>query len=722
METLTYLFNFDQQLGSSDEDILATITYGEDFDGDGFNDIKISLNIASSSNSGTEDLIGVAFDLGNDSLINSLDLTVNNINTYTSNGTLSTYDPTYVIGAEQVSDDRGYLDPGFTIAGSSLVEPYDVGIKFSDQGSGEGIVQSASFVISGNQDLTYEDLKAIIDQSKWYLRLQSTDGGQESAKTGGLVLMPEVSIDKVTNGADGLTILEGSDVTWTYTVTNTGSVGLSGVNVTDDQGELPVYFSGDNGNGILDVGETWLYTATGKAIAGDYANIGSVTGTDGLNVVGDQDASNYFGADPNIAINKVTNGADGLNILAGSEVTWTYTVSNTGNVGLSNVSLSDDQGEVPIYLSGDVDSDNILDLNETWVYQAQGTAVIGDYVNLGTVTGSFTDDLQNTEIVSAEDYSSYFGANPGIFIDKVTNGADGLTILEGSEVTWTYTVSNTGNVGLSGVNLTDDQGEVPVYLSGDADSDNILDTSEVWVYSAKGTAILGDYANIGTVTGSYTDDLGNTTQVMAEDASNYTGIKPEEPPVVEEDGLGKTPGFWKQTQHFEYWAEPYDTTDKFSETFGVNSSSVSGWFNDSLLGALSAEDLKGKTAKTMVSQYGNISSLGRAATAGLLNASADELIAGGQMESVKGDDINYNIDQSALLAVVGGDIIKLTAIVDTLKLVDLNGDTKIGSSEVISAVQDAFDSTNAINNYFVGATGINALAGALDAMNNMAGG
>ena len=65
---------FDEQLGASDERIKVFIEYGEDFNGDGFNDIKVTLSVDDVSNSGTEDMIGVAFDIGDDSLISSLGL------------------------------------------------------------------------------------------------------------------------------------------------------------------------------------------------------------------------------------------------------------------------------------------------------------------------------------------------------------------------------------------------------------------------------------------------------------------------------------------------------------------------------------------------------------------------------------------------------------------------------------------------------------------------
>ena len=199
MASQTYNTTFVEQLGSTDEKINVTIEYCEDFNGDGFNDIKITLSIAPESNSGTEDLIGVAFDIQNDAIPTGFE--VINIQTDTDNGTLSNFDPTYVFGANQVSDANGFLDPGFNTSGGGSDEPYDVGIKFSELGSGEGIVQSASFVLTAAG--INLDAEALLENTDWWIRLQSTDGGEESAKTGGFILdLP--SCDDGEDGEDGV--------------------------------------------------------------------------------------------------------------------------------------------------------------------------------------------------------------------------------------------------------------------------------------------------------------------------------------------------------------------------------------------------------------------------------------------------------------------------------------------------------------------------------------
>jgi len=353
---------------------------------------------------------------------------------------------------------------------------------------------------------------------------------------------PAINIVKKTNGTDnnspsGPYIAAGATVTWTYNVTNPGSVPLSNVVVMDDNGTpgnllddwSPTYVSGDTSNfGVLDLTEAWIYQASGTAAAGQYANTGTATGYSGGFPVSDTDPDHYFGSGPCIHIEKSTNGLDadnptGPTIPVGGAVLWEYVVTNCGNMPLSSITVTDSEaGVTPAYVSGDTGNFGFLDLTETWIYQANGTATAGQYANTGNVTG--TPPVGSP--VSDDDPSHYFGSapTPDIHIEKYTNGVDadtapGPNINIGSTVTWTYRVTNTGDVNLTGILVTDNKpGVTPAHVSGDTSNFGVLDLTETWIYQATGVAVAGQYANIGTVVGYY-----GAVGVTDTDPSHYFG-------------------------------------------------------------------------------------------------------------------------------------------------------------------------------------------------------
>jgi hypothetical protein len=89
----------------------------------------------------------------------------------------------------------------------------------------------------------------------------------------------------LTKTADKTTAAIGETVTYSYAETNDGTVPLTSVSVTDDKCSPVTFTGGDtNGNGVLDVGETWHFQcATSYNSAGTKTNtaIGRGTAPDG---------------------------------------------------------------------------------------------------------------------------------------------------------------------------------------------------------------------------------------------------------------------------------------------------------------------------------------------------------------------------------------------------------------------------------------------------------
>ncbi|MBI3157524.1 MAG: hypothetical protein HYZ20_19260, partial [Burkholderiales bacterium] len=372
----------------------------------------------------------------------------------------------------------------------------------------------------------------------------SVDAGIFKPGEGGVV--PSIDLVKLTNGSDnnaptGPYLPVGSTATFTYLVTNDGMVALSDIDLSDDHGTpgIPgddfdptpilagIYNIGDlDADGLLDVGETWTYQASTVVTAGQYTNLGDVTGTpvdaDGNPIPSlpqptDTDPDNHFGAQAGIHLEKYTNGEDadtptGPVLPVGAIATFTYVVTNTGNVALADVSLIDDNGTPgnmgddfpPLFTGGDTDGDGLLDLSETWTYTASHIVTEGQYTNQALTTGTpVTPDgtpVPGVPKPSDDDPSNHFGAAPGIMLVK---DAEPTSIDPFEPVTYTYSVYNTGALPLLITSLKDDNATpldpsddfdpTPILQGagdahpganvGDLDGDGLLDLTEVWKYS-----------------------------------------------------------------------------------------------------------------------------------------------------------------------------------------------------------------------------------------------
>lgn len=95
------------------------------------------------------------------------------------------------------------------------------------------------------------------------------------------VIKPAIALKKTPSPP---AIYRGDTVTYTYEVTNAGNIALSAITLGDDK-VSPLYESGDtNGDGNLDLAETWKYTATATP-TNTITNIATVKGTDPLGKV-----------------------------------------------------------------------------------------------------------------------------------------------------------------------------------------------------------------------------------------------------------------------------------------------------------------------------------------------------------------------------------------------------------------------------------------------------
>jgi uncharacterized repeat protein (TIGR01451 family) len=336
-------------------------------------------------------------------------------------------------------------------------------------------------------------------------------------------MLPDIDIEKATNGDDadlptGPFIVPGAGVTWDYVVTNTGNLTLANVAVLD-----PVLRSVVCTQADVVPGGQFSCQATGTAVEGQYVNGGLAVGiTQNPQLVVDFDLSHYYGVSGTINLEKFTNGFDADTVEespyldVGEDVTWSYIVRNEGNSVMSDIAVVDDQ------LGAITCPSDTLAVNEEMTCTATGTAEQGLYENTATVTGLDAAGTAHEDT----DPSHYRGVEPGIFVEKLTNGQDadeapGVQIGQEDEIVWTYAVTTGGHPTADVTVIDDDPAVQPVYVSGDSNDNGILEFGEVWIYQATGSATEAQYENTATVDGF---DNIDEIPVSDTDPSNYQAV------------------------------------------------------------------------------------------------------------------------------------------------------------------------------------------------------
>ena len=189
-----------------------------------------------------------------------------------------------------------------------------------------------------------------------------------------------------------------------------------------------------------------------------------------------------------IDIEKSTNGEDaddgpGPEILVGEDVTWEYVITNTGTHSLTNITVIDDQeGSITCPATE-------LGPTESMTCTHYGTASLGQYVNLATVTG---EDGSTT--VTDSDPSHYFGL--GLDFGDLPDNF-GITLLE-------------------------DDGARHSQIDPDLFFGTYKDLEEDGIYDPSGSALGDDYDNLGDEEGVYptagsnwSDGMGEVTIVVS---------------------------------------------------------------------------------------------------------------------------------------------------------------------------------------------------------------
>jgi LPXTG-site transpeptidase (sortase) family protein len=303
----------------------------------------------------------------------------------------------------------------------------------------------------------------------------------------------------------------GDTITYAFTVTNTGNVTLTNITLADTIGGVtisggPVAILAPGGSDSTTF--TGTYTIAQADIdAGTFTNTATVSGNPptGSPVTDGDDDTQTLPATPALDVTKTATSSGPYT--AGSSVTYEIVVQNTGNVTLTNVTVTDPGTGVslgtctPAQPAALAPGSSMTCPASHLLTQAEVDA--GSYLNTAFAdsdqTGADSDDetvtippaaaigLQKTGTLHMDDIAPDGEANPG------------------DTITYAFTVTNTGNVTLTGITLADTIGGIslsggPIATLAPGDSDSATFTGTYTLTQSDINA--GTFTNTATVSGN----------------------------------------------------------------------------------------------------------------------------------------------------------------------------------------------------------------------------
>lgn len=590
----------------------------------------------------TEGLVNTNFDTNGDGVVDARDV----VSGDNGNGVLDVGEEWVFRGSYQVTqediDNRGNFD------GPDSDTLNDNIIRNTVNVTTETIDQTVSGVGDANVEVDYRPV----------ILLQKTQ----------TLYNPDGSLD-----ADGAIDQAGEVIQYSLTARNAGNVTLSNVTVFDpliaasldknSDGVIDVQDSdgGDtNGNGLLDVGETWLFSGQYQVTQSDIDQRGNYDGpdpdtlndnvmrnfagvtslaTDGQQVTRDTFVDTRIVSTPALTVDKVflnVTGGNG-NELAdadGDVLNYRVVVTNSGNVTLTEVSVTDP-------LTGQSLTGLTLAPGESQEFLTSYTLKQADLDNNGggdgDIDNTVTADSLQTEAVQAS-AAAPIVYNPDLDIEK-TADVDQVNAV-GDLIHYTIAVSNTGNITLSNVQVTDTliqdslaprDLDMDGVIDGDLDADGLLDVGETWYWKGQYEVTAQDYEAAMSSMGSYwilNTATADSDQTDPESDTEEVELK------VEQAFEGLSPGYWKN--HPGDW-DGVATSMSFEEFFFGSQQPGLNWKVMSINGGgkerfSTQQDITLMQALELTG--GDAAALARSAVAAVLN--------------VRDEDVTYQFSESQI--------------------------------------------------------------------------
>jgi len=334
-----------------------------------------------------------------------------------------------------------------------------------------------------------------------------------------VVIAPHISVVK--NPKEQL-IRNGDTASWTIQVINDGSSTLTDVNVTDAQApgcaRTAAQIAADRGSSTFAPNDTYSYDCTLANVTASFTNVAVATGTPEVGEdVSSQDSAHVTVINPAISISKTPHTQT---VAFAGTVTFTIGVKNTGDSTLTNLRVTDAQAPGCARTSADIPQLASMAPGDELSYSCTVANVTADFTNVAVATGT---PAKGPDVSANDSAAVTVGpppppvTHPAISIIKDPKSQ---TVTVGKTATFKITVTNTGDVALTNVTVTD-------ALSPNCNRTiGTLAPGASTSYTCTRPDVQSSFNNVAVVTGT----AGEKT-VTAQDTAPVTAKKPFVPPV-----------------------------------------------------------------------------------------------------------------------------------------------------------------------------------------------
>jgi len=310
---------------------------------------------------------------------------------------------------------------------------------------------------------------------------------QTIAADSSIEITKSASAPTIANGADPTIVDPGDSISYQLQVDNTGNTTLSNVLVSDSIATVTCPATTNLGAPFVNDGTAQLAVGDGIVCAAEYVLQQTDLDAGGVQNTADAESTDPTGAPINDS-DTVDSGFTQRTSVAlvksatplpdpandGDPITYTFMLTNTGNVSLSSPQVTDPICETPAspltftngFISGDAGVAGEMEAGETWVFECvytidQDDVDAGEVANTAVGTGTpppgsgLADPTSTASNLADAEQNAAISLVKSSSLPTVANGSLTSATDEGDTVSYTFEVENTGNVTLNNVTVTD---------------------------------------------------------------------------------------------------------------------------------------------------------------------------------------------------------------------------------------------------------------------------